>query len=89
MHYRIVWLGQQWHLLIEGQSVGLLQSDNRDYLVDLACKVAAGRGHSVHVFDATDQLEARLSFEGGVLAIHGAYEGAMEITPRPQGADAA
>ena len=78
MHYTILCREQQWQLLIEGQSVGLLQSDDRDYLVSIACKVAAERGTSVQVFDAADQLEARLSFEGGVLAIHGTYHGDVQ-----------
>jgi hypothetical protein len=80
MHYTIVCREQQWQLLIEGQPVGLLQSDDRDYLVGIACKVAAERRTSVQVFDAADQLEARLSFEGGVLAIHGTYQGHVQAS---------
>lgn len=86
MYYRIVCRGAQWHLLIEDQPVGLLQSDNRSYLVNLACKVAADRGKSVHIFDTADQLQARLSFEGGVFAMQGTYDGELDLgstTPGP------
>ncbi|MPZ43099.1 MAG: hypothetical protein GEV05_06810 [Betaproteobacteria bacterium] len=81
--YQIVWREQQWHLMIEGQECGLLQSDDRSYLVQIACKVAAERGSAVDVFDARNKLETRLSFRDGTLAIDGSYPGDPAISADP------
>jgi hypothetical protein len=71
-NYQIVCRQQQWHLLIEGQDCGLLQSDERGNLVQIACKVAAERGSVVQVFDNCDKLEACLTFGNAVSARDGA-----------------
>jgi hypothetical protein len=73
MLYRIVCREQQWHLLIEGQECAILQCDDRGYLVQIACKVAAERDFAVHVFDQRDQLEAKLVFRDGALATDRSY----------------
>jgi hypothetical protein len=75
MQYRIVCREQQWYLLIEGQECGLLQCDDRNFLVQIACTVAAERGSAVQIFDARDELEARLCFRDGTLASEGADTG--------------
>jgi hypothetical protein len=77
--YHVVWREHEWQLVIEGHKSGLLQSDDRSYLVQIACRVAAERGCSVHVFDDRDQLEARLSFVHGMLAVEGSYFGDLHI----------
>ena len=73
--YRIIRREQQWHLVIEGQECGLLQCDDRNFLVQVACSVAAERGSAVQVFDARDELEARLYFRDGTLTVDGSYMG--------------
>jgi hypothetical protein len=73
--YRIIHREQQWHLVIEGQECGLLQCDDRSFLVQIACSVAAERGSAVQVFDARNELEARLYFRDGTLTIDGSYLG--------------
>jgi hypothetical protein len=73
--YRIIHREQQWHLVIEGQECGLLQCDDRSFLVQIACSVAAERGSAVQVFDARNELEARLYFRDGSLTIDGSYLG--------------
>jgi hypothetical protein len=83
-HYQIVCRNTQWHLQIEGQDCGLLQSDERNALVQIACKVAAERGSAVQVFDQQNQLEARLSFQDGVLAVDGYYRGELDLCRDPQ-----
>lgn len=83
-NYRIVCRQQQWHLLIEGQECGLLQADERSYLVQIACKVASERGSTVHVFDNLDTLEAKLSFNNGVLAVDGTYRGDLDLSLLPK-----
>jgi hypothetical protein len=80
MLYRIVSREQQWHLLIEGQDCAILQCDDRDYLVQVACKVAAERGFAVHVFDECDQLEAKLEFRDGALAADRSYPVDYDLT---------
>ena len=75
--YRIVSRAGQWQLLIEGQDCGLLQGDDRAFLVEIACRVAAERRTAVHVYDDHDELEARLSFQNGSPAVHGAYRGEL------------
>ena len=71
MLYRIVRRERKWHLLIGGQDCAILQCDERDFLVQIACKVAAERGFAVHVFDERNELEARLMFGDGALAVDG------------------
>jgi hypothetical protein len=83
-HYRIVCRQQQWHLLIEGHECGLLQAEERSYLVQIACKVACERGSTVHVFDDLDALEAKLSFNNGVLAVDGTYRGDLDPSLLPR-----
>lgn len=80
--YRIVCRERLWHLVIEGQEHGLLKCDDRGYLIRIACKVAAERRSSVQVFDASDELEARLCFEDGALTVSGRYEGDLELGAR-------
>jgi hypothetical protein len=46
--------------------------------------VAAERGMAVHVFDQQNQLEARLSFQDGVLAVDGYYRGELDLCHDPQ-----
>jgi len=75
MQYRIVCRDEQWCLLIDGQECGLLQCDDRNFLVQIACTVAAGRGSAVQIFDARNELEARLCFRDGTLTIEGSYTG--------------
>ena len=75
MQYRIVCRNQQWYLLIEGQECSLLHCDDRNFLVQIACRVAAERKCAVQIFDARNKLEARLCFRDGTLAIEGSYTG--------------
>ncbi|MGH8637486.1 MAG: hypothetical protein ACREUZ_10175 [Burkholderiales bacterium] len=82
-HYQIVCREQQWHLMIEGHECALLQSDDRSYLVQIACKVAAERGAQVDVFDARNKLETRLSFRDGTLATDGSCPGDLAISADP------
>ena len=77
--YQIVCRGDQWQLLIEGQECGLLQCEERAFLVQIACRVAAERGTAVHVFDDRNELEARLTFQNGSLAVDGCYRGDLDV----------
>ena len=78
--YQIICRQEQWQLVVEGQDCGLLQCDDRGYLVQIACRVAAERGlAAVQIFDRRNELEARLQFENGVLAVDGCYQGDLDV----------
>ena len=85
--YQIVRREQQWHLVIDAQECAILQCDDRSSLVQIACRVAAERGSAVQVFDARNQLEARIYFRDGTLAIDGSYPGDLWDAP-PESAQA-
>ncbi len=77
--YQIICRDQQWQLMIEGQACALLQCDDRSSLIQIACKVAADRRSAVQVFDDRNELEARLSFCDGALAVQGSYQGPLDF----------
>ena len=68
--YRVVWRDGVWHVLGGEPEHAIAASDDRDALILLARRVAAGRKGELYVYDKTCALEFAFLYTEAIESLH-------------------